>query len=70
MVRRRPFRSASLSSAEIGPVDLIVNFVKCYSTEAAIRAAAPLIGEKTAILTLQNGWATPIASRRSLVRTA
>lgn len=47
---------ASLSAAEIGPVDLIVNFVKCYSTEAAIRAAAPLIGEKTAILTLQNGW--------------
>lgn len=47
---------ASSNPGEIGPVDLIVNFVKCYSTEAAIRAAAPLIGDSTAILTLQNGW--------------
>jgi 2-dehydropantoate 2-reductase len=47
---------ASAAPAEVGPVDLIINFVKCYHTEAAIRAAAPMLGETTAILSLQNGW--------------
>ena len=47
---------ASSDPAEVGPVDLIVNFVKGYNTDAAIRSAAPLIGDRTAILTLQNGW--------------
>ena len=47
---------ASSAPDAVGPVDLIVNFVKCYHTEAAIRAAAPMLGEETAILSLQNGW--------------
>jgi 2-dehydropantoate 2-reductase len=47
---------ASAAPESIGPVDLIVNFVKCYHTEAAIRAAAPMLGPGTAILSLQNGW--------------
>ena len=47
---------ASSNPAAVGPVDLIVNFVKCYNTEAAIGAAMPMLGEHTAILTLQNGW--------------
>ena len=47
---------ASSKPDSVGPVDLIINFVKCYHTEAAIRAAAPLLGPDTAILTLQNGW--------------
>ena len=47
---------ASSRPDEVGPVDLIVNFVKCYHTEAAIRAASPLLGADTAILSLQNGW--------------
>ncbi len=42
--------------ASVGPVDLIINFVKCYHTEAAVRAAAPMIGSDTAVLSLQNGW--------------
>lgn len=42
--------------ADVGPVDLIVTFVKCYHTEAAIRAAEPMIGAETAVLSLQNGW--------------
>jgi 2-dehydropantoate 2-reductase len=50
-----PIRASS-NPGEVGPVDLIINFVKCYSTEAAIRAAAPMLGEGAAILTLQNGW--------------
>ena len=47
---------ASSNPEHVGPVDLIVNFVKCYNTEAAIAAAMPMLGGSTAILTLQNGW--------------
>lgn len=47
---------ATADAASVGPVDLVVNFVKCYHTEAAIRAAAPVIGPDTTILSLQNGW--------------
>jgi 2-dehydropantoate 2-reductase len=46
----------SSKPADVGPVDLIVNFVKCYHTEAAIAGARPMLGDDTAILTLQNGW--------------
>lgn len=47
---------ASDDPGSVGPVDLIVNFVKCYHTEAAIKSAAPMIGAETAVLSLQNGW--------------
>ena len=47
---------ASDDPESVGPVDLIVNFVKCYHTEAAIKSAAPMIGAETAVLSLQNGW--------------
>jgi len=47
---------ASTDGASVGPVDLILNFVKCYHTESAITAARPMLGPDTAILTLQNGW--------------
>jgi 2-dehydropantoate 2-reductase len=47
---------ATTAPAEVGPVDLIVNFVKCYHTEAAVRSAEPMLGAETAILSLQNGW--------------
>ncbi len=54
---RRALRvPASDDPASLGPVDLVVNFVKCYHTEAAIRAALPLLGPATPVLTLQNGW--------------
>jgi 2-dehydropantoate 2-reductase len=42
--------------ASVGEVDLIVNFVKCYHTAAAISSAVPMMGRDTAILSLQNGW--------------
>ena len=48
--------SATDDPVRVGPVDLIVNFVKCYHTDAAIRAALPMLGPQTAILSLQNGW--------------
>lgn len=55
---------ASDDPAAVGVADLIVNFVKCYHTEAAIRSARPMIGADTVVLSLQNGWgnATRIAS--------
>lgn len=47
---------ASDDPKSVGPVDLIINFVKCYHTEAAVKAAAPMMGGDTAVLSLQNGW--------------
>ena len=47
---------ASTSPAEVGPVDVIMNFVKCYHTDTAVRSALPMMSDKTAFLTLQNGW--------------
>lgn len=47
---------ASDDPESVGPVDLVVNFVKCYHTEAAVKSAAPMIGADTAVLSLQNGW--------------
>jgi 2-dehydropantoate 2-reductase len=41
---------------EIGPVDLVLVFVKCYHTEAAVRNALSIIGPETTVLSLQNGW--------------
>jgi 2-dehydropantoate 2-reductase len=47
---------ATTNPADVGPVDLILVFVKCYHTESAIRSVAPLMGDQTLILSLQNGW--------------
>jgi 2-dehydropantoate 2-reductase len=52
MIRLR----ATSNPAEVGPVDLVLVFVKCYDTEAAVGAAKPLIGPQTVVLSLQNGW--------------
>ena len=63
---------ASAVPNAVGAVDLIINFVKCYHTEAAIQAATPMLGETTAILSLQNGWGNAdriaaIAGRRRVM---
>jgi 2-dehydropantoate 2-reductase len=47
---------ATADPASVGPVELVIVFVKCYHTEAAVRGAAPLIGPDTIVLSLQNGW--------------
>ena len=47
---------ATANAAEIGVADLVIVFVKCYHTEAAVRGAASIIGPDTAVLSLQNGW--------------
>lgn len=42
--------------ASIGPVDLLIVFVKCYQTGDAVQSALPIIGPDTTVLSLQNGW--------------
>jgi 2-dehydropantoate 2-reductase len=41
--------------ATIGEVDLVVIAVKLWDTEAAARAVTPIVGPRTAVLSLQNG---------------
>ncbi len=41
---------------QVGLVDLIIVFVKCYHTETAVRQASPMLGPNTIVLSLQNGW--------------
>lgn len=41
--------------AEIGPVDVVLFTVKLYDTESAGAAVRPLIGDDTAVVSLQNG---------------
>lgn len=38
-----------------GPVDLIIVLVKSFHTREAIESALPIVGERTAVLSLQNG---------------
>ena len=47
---------ATTTAGEVGVVDLVLVFVKCYHTEPAVRQALPLIGPNTTVLSLQNGW--------------
>jgi len=56
---------------EVGPVDLVLFCVKSYDTEDAAAKLAPMIGEKTVILSLQNGVDNPdkIAARYGKART-
>jgi 2-dehydropantoate 2-reductase len=41
--------------ASIGVVDLVIVAVKLWDTEAAARALKPIVGPRTAVLSLQNG---------------
>ncbi|MDO4682207.1 MAG: 2-dehydropantoate 2-reductase [Lautropia sp.] len=47
---------ATTDPASVGAVDLVISFVKCYHTDAAIRLALPMISSRTKVLSLQNGW--------------
>ena len=47
---------ATNDPSKVGIADLLIVFVKCYHTEAAVRQAAPIIGPNTVVLSLQNGW--------------
>ncbi len=41
--------------SEVGPVELVVFAVKTYHNAEAIPSIKPMVGNKTAVLTLQNG---------------
>jgi len=47
---------ATLDPGDVGVADLLLVFVKCYDTEAAVRQALPAVGAHTTVLSLQNGW--------------
>ena len=49
------FANFASGSDQIIPVDLVLFAVKSQDTEAAARSLAPFMGQKTAILSLQNG---------------
>ncbi len=46
---------ATDNPSEIGPADVVLFCVKSYSTEEAARQCLPLMGPKTAVISLQNG---------------
>ena len=50
---------ATDNPAEIGPVDYVLFGVKAYETVQAGQQLQPLIGENTAIITIQNGLDSP-----------
>lgn len=52
--------------AEIGSADLVLFGVKLWDTEAAAAAIRPLVGEHTAVMSLQNGVVKDDILRRAL----
>lgn len=46
---------ASDNASEIGPVDVVLFSVKLWDTESAAKQIEPMVGESTAIISLQNG---------------
>ena len=56
--------SATEEPAAVGPADIVLLGVKLYDVEVATRAIAPMVGDDTAVICLQNGVeATAIAAR-------
>ena len=46
---------AEVDCSTLGPAELVIVLVKSFHTQQAVRAAAPLIGDETVVLSLQNG---------------
>jgi 2-dehydropantoate 2-reductase len=46
---------AESDTTRVGPVDVVIFAVKSYANDAAIPMLPPLVGDATAVLTLQNG---------------
>jgi 2-dehydropantoate 2-reductase len=47
---------ATADPARAGAQDYVLVFTKCYHTEGAVKAALPMIGPGTTVVSLQNGW--------------
>jgi 2-dehydropantoate 2-reductase len=50
-----PRVQASADPSEIGPVDLVLLCVKLWDTDDALERIRPMVGPRTAVLSLQNG---------------
>lgn len=46
---------AAVDCRGIGPADLVVVLVKSFDTRAAVESAAPVVGDDTVVMSLQNG---------------
>jgi len=47
---------ATTDPAGVGTQDYVLVFTKCYHTVGAVKAALPMIGTHTSVVSLQNGW--------------
>lgn len=47
--------SATDNPAAVGPVDVVLLGIKLYDVEAAAQAIAPMVGDSTAVICVQNG---------------
>lgn len=47
---------ATNDAASTSVQDYVIVFTKCYHTEGAVRAALPMVGADTTVVSLQNGW--------------
>jgi 2-dehydropantoate 2-reductase len=47
---------ATTDARQVGPVDVVLFFVKCYHTDSAAKTTASLLGPDTVVASLQNGW--------------
>jgi 2-dehydropantoate 2-reductase len=56
-------------AASIGPADVVLIAVKLWDTEAAARAVRPIVGPRTAVLSLQNGVIKDDILKRELGRS-
>lgn len=63
-------REATDDPAGVGPVDLVILGVKLWDTDSAVREMAPLLGPRTAVVSLQNGVQKDDVLRRAVGREA
>jgi 2-dehydropantoate 2-reductase len=55
---------ATADPTSAGAQDYVLVFTKCYHTEGAVKAARPMIGPGTTVVSLQNGWGNaPVIQR-------
>lgn len=64
-----PRVKATDDPAFIGPVDVVLIAVKLWDTEAVARAVRPIVGPRTAVLSLQNGVIKDDILKRELGRS-
>lgn len=64
--RTVPLASAGTTTDGIGECDLVIIATKAFDVDAAARSAAPLIGPRTVVQTIQNGLGSPEVAAESI----